>query len=113
MSFFTANGATSANDVAKISFEKFGTMHSPYVYTRRIAVSAIRSAWKRIFLRMASKWYSPLRKRRFCLRSKATFPIVKDNDFCSPTIDEQIERVSKLITGYIDVGYQPDVFDAR
>ena len=37
--------------------------------------------------------------------------IVKDGDFCSPMIDEQTENVSKLITGHIDVSYQPEIID--
>ena len=36
---------------------------------------------------------------------------MKDSDFCSPMIDEQTESISRLITGHIDVSYQPEIID--
>ena len=37
--------------------------------------------------------------------------IVKDSDFCSPMVDEQTENISRMITGDINVSYQPEIVD--
>ena len=56
MSFFTPNGVTSTNDVAKTHVDEFGTTHT--ICPRQIAISAIRRQevhGRRVFLRLAGK----------------------------------------------------------
>lgn len=50
--------------------------------------------------------------KKIMLEAEGNIPyIVKDSDFCSTMVDEQIENISKMITGYIDVGQQPEIVD--
>ena len=119
MSLFPANGVTSTNDVAKINFGEFGTTHSPYVLDE--SPSALSAGEKCMEEGYSFVW--PANGAPYMISSEnkkilLEVPyVVKDSDFCSPTIDEQVEHVSKLIIGHIDAGDQPDVFghevDAR
>ena len=50
--------------------------------------------------------------KKIVLEVEGNIPyIVKDSDFCTPMVDEQTENISKMITGHIDVGYQPEIVD--
>ena len=109
MSFFTANGVTSTNDVAKIHFDEFESTHTPYVLDES---PSVLEGYSFVWPAKGVPYMISPDNKKILLEVEGNIPyIVKDSDFCSPMIDEQTENVSKLITGHIDVSYQPEIID--
>ena len=101
MSFFTANAVTSTNDVAKIHFDEFGITHSPYVLEESPSVLSVgkkcmEEGYSFVWLANGVPYMISPENKKILLEVKGNIPyIVKESDFCSPTIDEQVDYVSK------------------
>ena len=117
MSFFTANGVTSTNDVAKIHFDEFESTHSPDVLDESPSVlsvgkKCIEEGYSFVWPANGMPYMISPDNKKIMLEVEGNIPyVVKDSDFCSPMVDEQTESISKMITGHIDVGYQPEIID--
>ena len=65
LSFFTANGVTSTNDVAKIHFDEFESTHTPYVLDESPSVSSVgKKCMEEGFIRVAGRQHSLHRERQ-------------------------------------------------
>ena len=117
MSFFTAKGVTSTNDVAKIHFDEFESTHTPYVLDESPSVLSVgkkcmEEGYSFVWPANGVPYMISPDNKKILLEVEGNIPyIVKDSDFCSPMIDEQTENISRMITGHIDVSYQPEIID--
>ena len=111
MLFFTANGVTSTNDIAKIHFDEFESIHIPYVLDESILVLSVGKKCMEegsFFVWPANGVpyvVSPDNKQILREIEDNISYIVKESDFCLPKIDEQAESISRLIPGHLDVSY--------
>ena len=111
MSFFTAHGVTSTNDVAKIHFDEFESTHTPYVLDESPSVlfvgkKCMEEGYSFVWPANGAPYMiSPDNKKILLEVEGNILYVVKDSHFFSPTIDEQTESISKLVTG------QPEIID--
>ena len=117
MSFFTANAVKSTNDVAKIHFDEFDSTHNPYVLDESPLVLSVgkkcmEEGYSFVWPASGVPYMISPDNKKILLEVEGNIPYtVKDSDFCSPMVDEQTESISKMITGHIDVSYQPEIVD--
>ena len=112
MSFFTANGVTSTSDVAKIHFDEFESTHTPYVLDESRSVLSVgkkcmEEGYSFVWPANAVPYMVSPENKKILLEVEGNIPYV----VCSPTINEQTESISRLITGHFDVSYHPEIID--